>query len=122
MANKTTHQVIAALSAGAFIANKEAHEGKQTLTPLGGAALAAFCTNLPDKLEPAIHPHHRQFFHSVSFALLIVGGMYRLNQWSPQTEGEKLLKFCMNVAGAAYLTHLAVDACTRRSLPLLGKV
>lgn len=122
MANKIAHQMIAAVLTTVVITDKEAREGKQTLAPFGSAAWAAFCTNLPDKLEPAIHPHHRQFFHSVTCALLIAGGLYRLSHWDAQTEGDKLLKFCLIVAGAAYLTHLMVDACTKRSLPLLGKI
>lgn len=122
MANALAHRTVAAVLTGAAIFNMEAKEGKQTLAPIRGSVLAALCTNLPDILEPAIHPHHRQFFHSVTFAALIFGGMCKLYQWEPQTEGEKLLKFCLLVAGGSYLIHLAMDACTRRSLPLLGKV
>ena len=77
---------------------------------------------MPDILEPAVHPHHRQFFHSIAFAALIGSGMYKLYQWETETEMEKILKLCLLVAGGAYLIHLAMDACTKRSLPLLGKV
>lgn len=122
MPNKLAHCTVAALATGAVILNTEAKEGKKTSAPLGGSLLAAICTNLPDMLEPAIHPHHRQFFHSVAFAAMIGCGMYKLCQWEPQTEGEKLLKSCLLVAGGAYLVHLAMDACTRRSLPLVGKL
>lgn len=122
MPNTLVHCTVAAAVTGAAIFNMEAKEGKQTLAPIGGSVLATICTNLPDKLEPAIHPHHRQFFHSVACAIMIGGGMYKLSQWETQTDGEKLLKFCLMVAGGAYLVHLAMDACTRRSLPLLGKM
>lgn len=122
MPNKLAHCTVAALATGVVIFNKEAKEGNHTLAPIGGSALAALCTNLPDILEPAIHPHHRQFFHSIAFAAMIGGGMYKLHQWKPQTEGEKFLKFCLMIAGSAYLIHLATDACTKRSLPLLGKI
>jgi len=27
---------------------------------------------LPDVLEPAVHPHHRGFFHSIAFVLLVI--------------------------------------------------
>lgn len=122
MPNKLAHCTVAALATGAVILNMKAKEGKKTLAPLGGSLLAAICTNLPDMLEPAIHPYHRQIYHSFAFAAIIGGGMYKLSQWETQTEGEKLLKFCLMVAGGAYLVHLAMDACTKRSLPLLGKL
>lgn len=121
MPNALTHQSVAALVVGGWLAQLEVKEGKKTKAPLGGAVLAAICTNLPDMLEPAIHPHHRQFFHSLAFVGLIGFGMYKLYEWETKTDQEKLLKFCLLVAGGSYLIHLAMDACTRRSLPLLGK-
>ncbi len=121
MPNALTHQFVAALTVGGCVAHWEATEGKKTVTPLGSAALAAICTNLPDKLEPAIHPHHRQFFHSLAFAGMLGLGMYKLYKWETKTGQEDLLKFCLLVVGGSYLIHLAMDACTSRSLPLLGK-
>lgn len=122
MANALAHRTVAAALAGMAILNKEAQDGKHTLAPIGGSVLAAICTNLPDILEPATNPHHRQFFHSFAFAAVIGGSMYELYQWKPQTEMEKLLKFCLLIAGGSYLIHLTMGACTNRSLPLLGKV
>lgn len=122
MSNAFAHRTGAALMVGGFLLAHENQEGKHTHAPFSGSVLAALCTNLPDILEPAVHPHHRQFFHSVAFAALIGGCVYKLYQWETETEMEKILKFCLLVAGSAYLIHLAMDACTRRSLPLLGKV
>lgn len=122
MSNAIAHRTGAAVIVGGFLLARENQEGKHTHAPLSGSLLAALCTNMPDILEPAVHPHHRQFFHSIAFAALIGGGMYKLYQWETETEMEKILKFCLLVAGGAYLIHLAMDACTRRSLPLLGKV
>lgn len=121
MPNALTHQTVAALAVGGWIAQLEAKERKKTIAPLAGAALATMLTNLPDMLEPAIHPHHRQFFHSLAFAGLIGLGLCKLYEWETKTDQEKLLRFCLLVAGGSYLIHLAMDACTRRSLPLLGK-
>lgn len=121
MPNVLTHQSVAAIAVGGWIAQLEAKEGKKTVAPLGGAALAAICTNLPDILEPAIHPHHRQFFHSLAFAGLLGLGVYKLYKWETKTAQDELLKFCLLVAGGSYLIHLAMGACTSRSLPLLGK-
>jgi membrane-bound metal-dependent hydrolase YbcI (DUF457 family) len=121
MSNAIAHRNGAAVIVGGFLLARENQEGKHTHAPLSGSLLAALFTNIPDILEPAAHPHHRQFFHSVAFAALIGGGIYKLYQWETETEMEKLLKFCLLVAGGSYLIHLAMDACTRRSLPLLGK-
>jgi inner membrane protein len=122
MPNALTHQSVAALTIGGWIAQLEAKEGKRTMAPLGGAGLAAICTNLPDILEPAIHPHHRQFFHSLAFVGLLGLGMYKLYEWETKTDQEKLLKFFLLVVCVSYLIHLAMDACTSRSLPVLGNV
>jgi len=121
MPNALTHQSVAAIAVGGWIAQLEAKGGKATMAPLAGATLAAICTNLPDMLEPAIHPHHRQFFHGLAFAGLLGLGMYKLYKWETKTVQEELLKFCLLVVGGSYLIHLAMDACTSRSLPLLGK-
>lgn len=122
MSNGIAHRTSAAVLVGGFLLAQENQQGKTTLAPIGGSLLASICTNLPDILEPAIHPHHRQFFHSFAFATIVGGGMYKLYQWEPKTEMEKLQKFCLMIAGSAYLIHLAMDACTKRSLPLLGKI
>lgn len=120
MSNAIAHRTGAAVIVSGFLLARENQEGKHTHAPFSGSVLAALCTNLPDIFEPAAHPHHRRFFHSVAFAALIGGGMYKLYQRETETEMEKILKFCLLVAGGAYLTHLAMDACTKRSLPLLG--
>lgn len=122
MSNALIHCTVAAVVTGGVILNKEAQEGQQTLAPIGGSALAALFTNLPDKLEPAIHPHHRQFFHSVAFAGLLTLGMYRVYKWIPETDNERLARFCLLAAGAGILIHLVMDSGTPRSLPLLGKI
>lgn len=90
------------------------------------AALAGaggyFLSGLPDILEPATHPHHRQFFHSLAFAAALGYGLYRLYQWAPETPGERLCRGLGLIAGAAYLGHLVLDATTKRSLPLVGRL
>ena len=121
MANGPTHQVIAALTIGGALAYDEAKNGEQTAKPLAGAVVAAVTTKLPDILEPATHPHHRQFFHSVVCAIALGKGIYELHQWQPDEDWQKVVRFLGLVSGYAYLVHLAVDACSKRSLPILGK-
>jgi len=122
MSNALAHRTGAAVMVGGFLLAQEKQEGKSTLAPIGGSLLAAFCTNIPDLLEPATNPHHRQFFHSVAFAGLVLWGMYKLGEWKPETDAEKLLRFCLLIAGAGILAHLVMDSGTPRSLPLLGKI
>jgi hypothetical protein len=122
MANRVAHQLGAALVVGGVAAYDESSRGESTAKPLMAALMAGAAGKLPDQIEPAIHPHHRQFFHSWIVAGGIGYAMYRLYRWKPETEGEKLLKGVLMVLGGAYLTHLAMDSVTCRSLPLLGKI
>ncbi len=121
MANGPTHQLVAALTIGGVLVHNENQYGEKTLKPLAGAAVAAVVTNLPDILEPALHPHHRQFFHSIAFASVLGRGIYELHQWKPDEDWEKAVRFLALVSGYAYLVHLAIDAFSARSLPLIGK-
>ena len=90
--------------------------------PLFAGSVAAGCATLPDLLEPALHPNHRQLFHSFAFAAILGVGMYKLYQWEPQTEGQQILRRVLLLAGGAYLVHLAMDFTTPKSLPFLGKL
>lgn len=67
---------------------------------------------LPDVLEPAEHPNHRQFFHSVAAAGLVafaVSGRHT-EGYSPQVR--KLL--C--VLGCSYLSHVLLDSDTPKGI------
>ncbi len=120
--NGPTHRWTAASLTCVYLLDKENREGRQTAWPLAGGAAAAVFTNLPDLLEPSIHPNHRQFFHSLAFAGLLGVGLAKLHAWKPETpEGEFVRKVGM-LAISAYLIHLALDATTRKSLPLLGRI
>ncbi|TAM43568.1 MAG: metal-dependent hydrolase [Gammaproteobacteria bacterium] len=123
MANGSTHRVVAALVVGgtAAYAQAETTGDQVNLRPLGAAALAAALTNLPDVLEPSLNnPRHRAFFHSVVFAGLVAYGMHKTHEWKPETPIEELVRFALLVGGGAVLVHLALDALTPRSLPLVG--
>lgn len=90
--------------------------------PLVAAGLAAGCGTLPDILEPALHPNHRQAFHSVAFGALLGMGLYKVYCREPGTLPETMMRSAVLVAGTAYLVHLVMDATTRKSLPLLGNL
>jgi inner membrane protein len=116
------HRVMAAVCVGGAAAsdwNADDHWAKH---PLVAAVAAAGCGTLPDVLEPALHPNHRQFFHSLLFASGVGFVLYKLYQWEPESEGGKLVRAAALVGGCAYLVHLAMDAFTPKSLPLVGKL
>lgn len=119
--NAAAHQLTAGALVGLFLADKEQKSGQATAEPLISGAAAAVLTKLPDLLEPATSPNHRQFFHSIAFASLLGLGVYKLHKWEPQESGDRLWKKVGMLALSCYLIHLALDATTPRSLPLIGK-
>jgi membrane-bound metal-dependent hydrolase YbcI (DUF457 family) len=89
--------------------------------PFAGAGLAAVLTKLPDVLEPAVTPNHRQFFHSVAFAALVAAGWKALHDWQPETDEGRFWRKVGMIAAGAHVCHLALGATTSRSLPLIGR-
>jgi len=122
MADGMTHRVTAAAIIGGCLLQSESRTGQYSPQPLFGAALAAALGDLPDRLEPAIHPHHRQVYHSLAFAVVVGTAAYKLYKWNPVEEWSKLLRLLLLVGCGSYIIHLALDAFTPRSLPLLGRV
>lgn len=120
--NGPAHQLGAGLAAFFIHSHREAQNGESTLKPLVSGIAAAGLGKLPDHLEPAIHPNHRQFFHSVVMAGMVGYGMYKAYKWQPEEPGLQLLRWALLIAGGAYLTHLVMDGCTTKSLPLVGKL
>lgn len=92
--------------------------------PVDGSALAMATAawlfpSLPDVLEPAVHPHHRQFFHSVAFGAVVAYGMRRAYHWETRDPVKQLARLAVLIGGSAYLAHLVRDAFTAKSLPLI---
>jgi membrane-bound metal-dependent hydrolase YbcI (DUF457 family) len=95
---------------------------EKTLVPLIGGAGVAALSKMPDFIEPAFNHHHRQFFHSLTFAGILGFSAKRLYEWQPTDPLEKLLRAGLLAAIAAYLIHLACDFMTTKSLPVLGRL
>ena len=89
---------------------------------IAAGGFGALCGTLPNIVEPALNPRHRQFFHSLAFAAILATGMRQLWQWQPEEEWQVWARRAGLVAGGAYLVHLALDATTPMGLPLVGKV
>ena len=116
-----THSLINFSATAGFLASRPEDNQRGIAHPLVGGAVSAVLASLPDTLEPAIHPHHRQLFHSLIFAGMVGYGVYQAYQWQPQTPVQELLRLIALFGGSAYLLHLAADFLTARSLPILGK-
>jgi inner membrane protein len=117
------HAVIAGASAfGTVTVIKHYHPAARVPNPAFAGVVAALAAGIPDYLEPATNPHHRQFCHSAAFATLLAAGMKRLYEWVPATPGEALLRDVLLSIGFGYLAHLGADATTAMGLPLIGKL
>lgn len=79
-------------------------------TAAGGVAAL-----LPDLLEPANSPSHRAFFHSATASALVAYGFTgnHTKECSPET------LLLLGVVGCGYLSHLALDAGTPKSIPII---
>ena len=85
--------------------------GEFILCSLAGGAAAL----VPDLLEPANTPNHRQFCHSLAAAVIvsqIISGKHT-DACSPETK--KLL----HVLGAGYLSHLLLDCGTPKGINVI---
>jgi len=70
---------------------------------------------LPDWLEPATNPNHRKFLHSFAMGGLVVYGMYGKHT---QDMDDKSLDTIRSI-GMSYLSHLAAESTTPKSIPLI---
>jgi inner membrane protein len=118
MANSNVH-VLAGASLGAgtyvgfcYLTEKEIEWGKV----VGSALVGALAALAPDLLEPALNPHHRKFFHSITALALLGYGNYRAIR---STTLSSDLKIAILVAFAGYASHIVMDSVTPRSLPLI---
>lgn len=98
-------------------------------TPHRGWKILAACTVgaavalVPDKLEPALNPNHRALFHSLLTAAAVIYGGKKSWDYLKATGGrseDAWLALIAFSAAAGYGSHLAADALTSKSLPLLG--
>lgn len=120
--NGPAHRTIAAVVMTVATASLSPRREETVAHAVGGCAGGYYLGTIPDLLEPPTSPHHRQFFHSLTFAIALSYGLYRLYQWEPSTPELKALRLIGLIGGGAYLVHLALDATTKRSLPLIGRM
>jgi len=67
---------------------------------------------VPDLIEPAVHPNHRGFFHSVACGALVWYATHAVHtkQWTPEARA------AARMACWCYLSHLAADALTPKGI------
>lgn len=94
MPSRISHQNIAFLTMFSGQSIAELQDGELTVKPIVSAAIAAAATNLPDLIEPASNPHHRQFFHSIALGSLVASVGIKLYQWQPEEDWEKVFGKC----------------------------
>src|SRR5205823_3323842 len=101
----------------AMIAIKARFPDARLPHPVFAGVVGAIAAGLPDLLEPAITPRHRQVCHSVAFASVVAVALKTTYNWEPETEGQKLLRDVLLSIGVGYLGHLGADATTAAGLP-----
>jgi inner membrane protein len=116
--NRGAHMIVgaAAGAGGYYLASKlfgfqPTWQGALTL---GGAGALVAC--LPDILEPALHPRHRAFFHSVACNGGRALGLRHLARHRHLTPQQKIILMAL---GCSYLSHPLIDATTPMGLPLI---
>ncbi|MBN26829.1 MAG: metal-dependent hydrolase [Alteromonadaceae bacterium] len=121
MPNAKTHMLVGAgVGLTAALRDKKKHPASHNVVV--APAIGAFMGRLPDILEPALHPNHRQFLHGMTVLTLLTAGLLKAYRWSPDEPFEKFLRGLMLIGGGAYLSHLICDASTPKGLPLVGKL
>ena len=121
MSSGKTHLAVGAIT-GLSIALIDNKKHKLIHNPIVAPALGAFFGKLPDIIEPAFHPNHRQFFHSALTFSAIGIGLYKAYNWEPETGFDEIVRGLTLIAGFSYLSHLVCDSTTPKGLPLIGKL
>ncbi len=120
MANGATHSVAGGLC-GLVVALME-QDKEKPINPLLAVGTGTIFAKLPDILEPATNPHHRQFCHSLVVLASVGISVKQAFDWKPEDSVGEFWRAIALCAGAAYISHLLLDGITPRSLPLVGKL
>lgn len=89
------------------------------ITVLAGGLVGRASSAGPDCIEPAVHPNHRRFAHSWAVASGLLAFVAKTSPAPERPFEERLVGALAPSAAAGYCSHLALDACTSKGLPLL---
>src|SRR5947199_10814180 len=93
MPNARTHHQVATfvgIAAGLYSARNEPSADVVLARILGSVLAANLGAALPDVLEPALHSHHRKFFHSMLALAGTTGASIQAPKGMQQWRGERL--------------------------------
>jgi len=123
MPNGPVHKMAGALTgvSVALLDNKSSDENTDS-NILANAAIGYCLGSLPDILEPATNPNHRQFFHSFLVLGAVALGTKKAYDWCPESSYEQWIRKACLLVGSVYAVHLILDAGTPKSLPLVGRL
>jgi len=114
-----------------LIEDKSGDNSNNKIIELLTAGVGVMSTaKLPDKIEPAIHPNHRDFYHSIAFAIIV--GIIGFAAWKDLQQRrdqrgakgifditpKELLDVFIIGGAVGYITHLVADGFTPKGLPL----
>lgn len=118
MANGTGHMIAGGVSGAVVLMHHRRKENKRVELGemLVSIAVGIFFGLLADKLEPAVSPNHRAFFHSVVFFAFAAWQLYRLCCNEESNSNQQL---AFKLIGTAYASHLLLDSITPKGLPLV---
>lgn len=118
MADKIKHGIISSLSAlGTYLSIKHFKKEEVALEGIvGSLILGGVGGILPDLIEPATHPNHRSFFHSITLLALL--GYSNVKTWQSENMNDDH-KLLISILTAGYGSHLLVDGLSKKGLPLI---
>jgi len=117
MSDSETHFWIGA-AAGVLACSSYKNIQGQTTTVqeiLYSGLLGGLAALVPDVIEPACNPNHRGTFHSMFLSSLMAIVNKQVITNNDVSDEQKRLTV---TASAGYLSHLLVDATTRKGLPI----
>ncbi|WP_050553770.1 metal-dependent hydrolase [Leptospira santarosai] len=118
MADKKSHQIVGGLAGLLKVALEDKDRTDLSLNMrierlLIGGGLGIVGGMIPDILEPADNPHHRQTAHSVAFAVLLCILIMQTKKKYPSAS------VFLDSMFVGYVSHLGLDSTTPMGIPLI---
>lgn len=117
MSSAAAHRNFALICSAVVSVYDECPDQERAVLLLAMAGSGIVGAKLPDILEPAIHSHHRAFFHSLVVAGGVAWAIRKILAWPRETPGQRLVRATALGFAVGYVSHLALDALTPRGLP-----